>query len=204
MVPALLAVCMVFACVPEVLYLLFGMKTKRSTSRKLKSFVPTALVNAKECLGSTLHCFLSGTCNVVNTLLLPTQEQRFRRPSKRKALDRMFFVFLLMNHGRVGAKSARSGPVKPRPLPSETPQVTPQDLSAEMLSAEMLPPWENIPQGWSQRLLNGNELKQFDPDNVTPVPEMIDPNTGTINPASWLIQGAPRLPEFQVPKLFIV
>jgi len=66
----------------------------------------------------------------------------------------------------------------------------------------MLPPWENIPQGWSQRLLNGNELKQFDPDNVIPVPEMIDPNTGTTNPASWLIQGTPRLPKFQAPKLF--
>jgi len=45
-------------------------------------------------------------------------------------------------------------------------------------------------------------LKQFDPDNVMPVPEMIDPNTGTTNPASWLIQGAPRLPKFQAPKLF--
>jgi len=73
-----------------------------------------------------------------------------------------------------------------------------------MLSAEMLPPWEDIPQGWSQRLLHGKELKQFDPDNVIPVPEMINPNTGTTNPASWLIQGAPRLPEFQVPKLFIL
>jgi len=31
---------------------------------------------------------------------------------------------------------------------------------------------------------------------------MINPNTGTTNPAGWLIQGAPRLPEFQVPKLF--
>ena len=115
----------------------------------------------------------------------------------------MFFMFLLMNHGRVSAKSARSGPVKPRPLPNEIPQVIPQDLSAEMLSAEMLPPWENIPQGWSQGLL-GNELKQFDPDNVIPVPETINPNTGTTNPANWLIQGAPRLPEFQVPKLFIL
>jgi len=74
-VPVLLAACMVFACVPEVLHLLFGTNAKRSTSRKLKSFVPTALVNAKECLGSTLHCFLSGTHNVVNTPLLPTQEQ---------------------------------------------------------------------------------------------------------------------------------
>jgi len=68
----------------------------------------------------------------------------------------------------------------------------------------MLAPWDNIPQGWSQRLLNGNELKQFDPDNVIPVSETIDPNTGTTNPASWLIQSAPRLPEFQVPKLFIL
>jgi len=186
---------MVFACVPEVLHLLFGINVKCSTRRKLKSFVPTPLVNAKRCLGSTLHCFLSSTHNVANTLLSPTKEQRVRRLSKRKALDRMFFVFLLMNHGRVSAKSARSGPVKPRPLPSETPQLTPQDLSAEMLSAEMLPPWENVPQGWSQGLLT-NELKQFDPDNGMPVPEMINPNTGTTNPASWLIQGA------QVPKLF--
>jgi len=102
----------------------------------------------------------------------------------------MFFMFLLMNHGRVSAKSARRSPFKLKPELSEMPQVTPQDLSAEML-----PQWENIPQGWSQRLLNRNELKQFDPDNVIPVPEMIDPNTGTTNPASWLIQGAPRLPE---------
>jgi len=200
-VPVPLAACMVFACVPKVLYLLFGTNAKCSTRRKLKSFVPTTLVNAKRHLGSTLHCFLSSTCDAVNTLLSPTKEQRVRRSSKRKALDRMFFVFLLMNHGRVGAKSARSGPVKPRPLPSEMPQVMPQDLSAEMLSAEMLPPWENIPQGWSQGLLS-DELKQFDPDNVTPVSEMINPNTGTANPASWLIQGAPRLQEFQVPKLF--
>jgi len=140
MVPVLLAVCMVFACVSEVLYLLFGINMKRSTSRKLKSFIPTTLVNVKEYLGSTLHHFLSSTHNVVNTLLLPTQEQRFWRPSKRKALDRMFFMFLLMNHGRVSAKSARRSPFKPRPGLSEMPQVTPQDLSAEMLSAEMLPP----------------------------------------------------------------
>jgi len=113
-------------------------------------------------------------------------------------------MFLLMNHGRVSTKSARSSPFKPRQGLSEIPQVIPQDLSAEMLSAELLPPWENITQGWSQRLLDGNELKQFDPDNVIPVPEMINPNTGTTNPASWLIQGAPRLPEFQVPKLFIL
>jgi len=126
MVPVLLAVCMVFACVPEVLYLLFGMNAKRSTSRKLKSFVPATLVNAKEYLGSTLHCFLSSAHNVVNTLLLPTQEQQFRQPSKRKALDRMFFMFLLMNHGIVSAKSARSSPVKPRPLPSE---ITTSDTS---------------------------------------------------------------------------
>jgi len=33
---------------------------------------------------------------------------------------------------------------------------------------------------------------------------MIDPNTGTTNPASWLIQGTQRLPKFQVPKLFIL
>jgi len=78
MVPVLLAVCMVFACVPEVLCLLFGTNAKRSTSRKLRSFILTALVNAKEHLGSTLHCFLSSTHNVVNTLPLPTKEQRFR------------------------------------------------------------------------------------------------------------------------------
>jgi len=173
---------MVFACVPEVLCLLFGTSPKRSTSRKLKSFIPTTLVNVKGHLGSTLHYFLSSAHNAVNTLLLPTKEQRFRRPSKRKALDRMFFMFLLMNHGRVGAKSARRSPFKPRPGPSEMPQVMPQDPSAEMLQ-----PWEDIPQGWSQRLLNQNELKQFDPDNVMPVPETIDPNTGTTNPASWLI-----------------
>ena len=195
MVPVLLAVCMVFACVPEVLYLLFGINAKRSTSCKLKSFIPTTLVNVKEYLGSTLHHFLSSTYDAVNTLLLPTQEQRFRRPSKRKALDRMFFVFLLMNHGRIGAKSARHSPFKPKPGLSKMPQAMPQDPSAEMLSAEMLPPWEDIPQGWSQRLLNRSELKQFDPENVMPVPEMIDPNTGTTNPASWLVQGAPRLPE---------
>jgi len=197
MVPVLLAVCMVFACVPEVLYLLFG--TKCSTRRKLKSFVPTALVNVKRYLGSTLHYFLSSTYNVVNTLLLPTKEQRVQRSSKRKALDRMFFMFLLMNHGRVGTKSAGCSPFRLRQELSKIPQVIPQDLSAEML-----PPWENIPQGWSQRLPNGNGLKQFDPDNVIPVPEMIDPNTGTTNPASLLIQGAPRLPKFQVPKLFIL
>jgi len=204
MVPVLLAVCMVFACVPEVLYLLFGISAKRSTSRKLKSFIPTTLVNVKEHLGSTPHYFLSSAHNVVNTLLLPSREQRSRRPSKRKALDRMFFMFLLMNHGRVSAKSARRSPFKPRPGLSEMLQVIPQNLSAEMPSAEMLPPWENVPQGWSQRLLNRNELKQFDPDNVIPVQEMIDLNTGTTNPASWLIQGAPRLPEFQVPKLFML
>jgi len=78
----------------------------------------------------------------------------------------MFFVFLLMNHGTVSAKSAKRSPFKPRPGLSEIPQVIPQDLAAEMLSAEMLPPWEDIPQGWSQRLPNRNELKQFDPDNV--------------------------------------
>jgi len=39
---------------------------------------------------------------------------------------------------------------------------------------------------------------------VIPVLEMIDPNNGTTNPASWLIQGTPRLPKFQVPKLFIL
>jgi len=179
MVPVLLAMCMVFACVPEVLYLLFGVNAKCSTRRKLKSFVPTAPVNAKRHLGSTPHCFLSSTHNVVNTLLLPTKEQRVQRSSKRKALDRMFFMFLLMNHGRVSAKSARHSQFRLRQELSEMPEEMPQDLSAEML-----PPWENVPQGWSQRLLNGNELKQFNPDNVTPVPETIDPNTGTTNPAS--------------------
>jgi len=104
-----------------------------------------------------------------------------------------------MNHGRVSAKSPRHSQFRLRQELPEMPQATPQDPSAEML-----PPWENVPQGWSQRLLNGNELKQFDPDNVTPVPEMIDPNTGTTNPASWLIQGAPRLPKFQAPKLFML
>jgi len=73
--PVLLAVCMVFACVPEVLYLLFGINAKHSTSRKLKSFIPTTLVNVKGHLGSTLHCFLSGAHDAVNTLLLPTKEQ---------------------------------------------------------------------------------------------------------------------------------
>ena len=116
---------------------------------------------------------------------------------KEKALDRMFFEFLLMNHGKVSAKSARCSPFRPSPEPPDMPQVTPQDPSAEML-----PPWENVPQGWSQQLPNGDGLKQFDPDNVMPVPEMIDPNNGTANPASWLVQGAPKLPEFQVPKLF--
>ena len=123
MVPVLLVVCMVFACVPEVLYLLFGINTKCSTRRKLKSFIPTTLVNVKRYLGSTLHYFLSSTYNVANTLLLPTKEQRSQRSSKRKALDRMFFMFLLMNHGRVSARSARSGPGKPRPLPTEIQQV---------------------------------------------------------------------------------
>jgi len=136
MIPVLLAVCMVFACVPEVLYLLFGIDTKRSTSRKLKSFIPTTLVNVKRYLGSTLHYFLSSTYNVVNTLLLPTQEQRLQRPSKRKALDRMFFRFLLMNHGRVSTKSARHSPYRLRPGLSEIPQAIPQDLSAEMLVQE--------------------------------------------------------------------
>jgi len=98
MIPVLLAVCMVFTCVPEVLHLLFGTNAKRSTSRKLKSFIPTALVNTKRHLGSTPHHFLSSTHDAVNTLLLPTKEQRLQRPSKRKALDRMFFMFLLMNH----------------------------------------------------------------------------------------------------------
>jgi len=65
MVPVLLAVCMVFTCVPEVLYLLFGINTKCSTRHKLKSFVPTALVNVKRYLGSTLHYFLSSTYDVV-------------------------------------------------------------------------------------------------------------------------------------------
>jgi len=145
MIPVLLAVCMVFACVPKVLYLIFGIETKRSTSRKLKSLIPTTLVNVKRYLGSTLHYFLSSTNNVVNTLLLPTKEQRLQRPSKRKALDRMFFMFLLMKHGRVSAKSARRTSYRFRPGLSEIPQAIPQDLSAEMLA-----PWDNIPQGWSQ------------------------------------------------------
>jgi len=45
-------VCMVFACVPEVLYLLFGIDTKRSTSRKLKSFVPSPAIVQEKGAGS--------------------------------------------------------------------------------------------------------------------------------------------------------
>jgi len=78
MILVLLAVCMVFACAPEVLYLLFGINTKSAASCKLKSCVPTTLVNIKRHLGCTLHYFLSSTHDVVNTLLLPTKEQRVR------------------------------------------------------------------------------------------------------------------------------
>jgi len=127
-IPVLLTACMVFACVPEVLYLLFGKNAKCSTRRKLKSLIPTTLVNAKRHLGSTLHCFLSSTHNVVNTLLLPTKEQRGQRSSKRKALDRMFFMFLLMNHERVGAKNARHSQFRVRQDLPEIPQEMPQDL----------------------------------------------------------------------------
>jgi len=45
----------------------------------------------------------------------------------------MFFMFLLMNHGRVSAKSARHSKFRLRQELSEIPQEIPQDLSAEML-----------------------------------------------------------------------
>jgi len=207
-VPILLAVLMVFTCVPQVLSLLFNPALKSKASRKLKSIVLTSLVNVKRHLGSTLHHFLTSTHDVANTpLLSPSKEQIGKRHSKRKALDRMFFVFLLMGNCKgIGARRAsyktigdKCASFKSSQEPFGVPQVVPQDLTTEML-----PPWDNIPKTWSQRLQDGEELMKFDPDNVMPIPESVNPTVNIANPANWLLQSMPSLPNFQVPKLFVI
>jgi len=166
----LLAVLMVFACVPQVLSLLFCLVLKSKASRKLKSVVPTSLVNAKRHLGSTPHCFLTSAHNVANTPpLLSSKEHVGKRHSKRKTLDGMFFMFLLIgNCEGIGAKRAsyktignKFASFKSSQELFDMPQVVPQDLTAEML-----PPWDNVPKTWSRRLQDGEELMKFDPDNV--------------------------------------
>jgi len=200
---------MVFACVTQVLSLLFSLVLKSKESRKLKSIVPTSLVNAKRHLGSTqaLHYFLTGAHDVANTpLLLPSKEHVGKRHSKQKTLDRMFFMFLLMgNYKGIGVRRASCKTIgnkfasfKSSQELFDAPQVVPQDLTAEML-----PPWDNVPKTWSQRLQDGEELMKFDPDNVMPTPESVNPSVSIANPSTsnWLLQTRPSLPNFQVPKL---
>jgi len=83
----------------------------------------------------------------------------------------MFFMFLLMgNYKGIGARRASYKTIGDKCASFKSsqelfgvPQVVHQDLTAEML-----PPWDNIPKTWSQRLQDGEELMKFDPDNVTP------------------------------------
>jgi len=115
----------------------------------------------------------------------------------------LIFELIITNYNGIGARRAsyktigdKFASFKSSQELFDAPQVVPQDLTAEML-----PPWDNVPKTWSQRLQDGEELMKFDPDNVIPIPESINPSVSIANPANWLLQSRPSLPNFQVPKL---
>ncbi len=184
-----MSVGLVLACIPLALTMCICSRPLRQSKVDQKIDAQrSVLANFKSYLGNSLNYFTT-ILELASPSLTASQNQRKKRRRKRQCQQRLFVTAILFAPF-VNAESA---------------QTFKKDnyLATYAKFLEEHPPWDHVPQDrktWSDKtsLLGPSQSKYFDPDNVIPFAEWVNPSRKQWNAANGLLPAVPALPDLQI------